>query len=65
MRRIELGPPHALLEIPDTTTQIAALMRMQTAQEPIARVIDASGKGVGVVMADRLREPLLRPGKSP
>ena len=61
----ELGPPHALMEILDTTTQIAALMRMQTAQEPIAQVIDASGKGVGVVAADRLREPLLRSGKQP
>jgi len=58
-----LGPPRRFLEIAEDTTHVAALMRMQSAQEELARVVNAGGETVGIVTADRLREPLFRGGR--
>jgi CBS domain containing-hemolysin-like protein len=55
----EAGPLRPLLTIRDTDTQLATLMRMQSAKESFARVIDAEGNTVGMVTAEQLRRPLL------
>jgi CBS domain containing-hemolysin-like protein len=57
------GPPRRFLEIAQDTPHVAALMRMQSAQEELARVVNPGGETVGIVTADRLREPLFRGGK--
>ena len=49
-----------LLEIPETETHIAALIRMQSANELMAKVVDQQGQTVGLVTAQRLTEPLFR-----
>ena len=59
----ELGPVRPLLEIPHTARHIEALMRMQSAQESIAQVVDARGETLGLVTARRLREPLFGGGR--
>jgi len=56
----EVGPLRPLLEIPEGTSHVAALMRMQSAGESLALVIDASGEALGIVTGGRLREPLFR-----
>jgi CBS domain containing-hemolysin-like protein len=59
----ELGPLRPLMEIPETASHLAALVQLQTAKEGLARVVDAAGQTVGIVTADRLREPLLPGGR--
>ena len=62
----ELGPLRPLMEIPEETSHIAALMQMQSAGESLARVVGSGGETLGSVTADRLREPPFRgprPGK--
>jgi CBS domain containing-hemolysin-like protein len=59
----QLGPVRPLLEIPHTARHIEALMRMQSAQESIAQVVDAQGETLGLVTARRLREPLFGAGR--
>jgi CBS domain containing-hemolysin-like protein len=59
----ELGPIRPLLQIPHTARHIEALMRMQSAQESIAQVVDAEGETLGLVSARRLREPLFGGGR--
>jgi len=56
----ELGPLRRLMEISAQTSHIAALMQMQNAGESLARVVDSDGRTLGIVTADRLREPLFR-----
>ena len=58
----ELGPVRPFLEIPHTDTHIDALMRMHSAAESLAQVVDAEGRPLGILTADRLREPLFRGG---
>jgi putative hemolysin len=58
----QAGPLRQFLEIPQDTSHVAALMRMQSAKEELARVIDADGQSVGIVTADRLRQTLFRGG---
>jgi putative hemolysin len=53
-----LPSPRPLLSIPETDTHVAALVRMENAGESIARVVDSQGRGLGLVTAKRLREPL-------
>ncbi len=55
----DVGPLRRLLDVRDDTSHVAVLMRLQSAKENLARVVDAAGKTVGIVTADRLREPLL------
>ncbi len=56
----ELGPLRPLMEIPEETSHIAALMQMQSAGESLAMVVGKDGATLGIVTADRLREPLFR-----
>ena len=58
----KVGPPRPFLEIGEETSQVAALMQMQNAKEDLARVVDVAGETLGIVTADRLREPLFRGG---
>jgi putative hemolysin len=59
----QVGPLRPFLEIAEDTSHVAALMRMQGAQEELARVVNAEGETLGIVTADRLREPLFRGGR--
>jgi len=56
----EIGPMRRLLDLPTHTSHVAALTQMQSAGETLAHVIDDQGETVGIVSADRLREPLFR-----
>ena len=51
---------HPLLDIRDTDRHIEALMRMQTEQEMLARVVNEEHQTVGLISARRLIEPLFR-----
>jgi CBS domain containing-hemolysin-like protein len=53
-----LGPLRPLEKIAEQTTHLAALMRMQSAKEELAAVVDDQGRTLGVVTVDQLREPL-------
>jgi len=67
VRVIDLGlrggetvePCRPLLEIPASSTLLAALMQMQSRGESIARVVDEQGTTAGIVTAQSLREALL------
>ena len=59
----EVGPVRPLLQIQENTPHVAALMRMQSAKESLARVVNPAGATIGIVTADRLREPLFRGGR--
>ena len=59
----ELGPVRPLLEVPHSDTHIEALMRMHSAQESLALVVDADQEPLAVLTAHRLREPLFRGGR--
>ena len=58
----QAGPIRRLLEIPEDTTHVAALMRMQDAKESLARIVSAQGETTGIVTTSGLREPLFRSG---
>ena len=58
------GPLCRLLEIPENTSHVAALMQMQNAKESLARVVNLNRQTLGIVTADRLRESLFRPGQA-
>jgi CBS domain containing-hemolysin-like protein len=58
----ELGPLRPLLEIRDTSTLLAVLTRLESANESLAAVVNARGETIGIVTTRRLREPLLREG---
>ena len=57
-----MGPVHPLMEIEEDATHVAALMRMQSAKESLAKVVGAGGETLGIVTAERLREPLFGGG---
>jgi CBS domain containing-hemolysin-like protein len=58
----ELGPLRPLLEIRDSSTHLAVLTRLESANETLAGVVNARGETIGIVTTRRLREPLLREG---
>ena len=58
----ELSPLRPLIDVPSRETHLGALIRMETADEDIARVVDAEGDTVGMVTLLALREPLFRGG---
>ena len=58
----ELGPLRPLLEIRDTSSHLAVLTRLESANESLAAVVNARGETIGIVTARRLREPLLKEG---
>jgi putative hemolysin len=53
-----LAPIRPLLDVPHTGSHIEAMMRLQSAQESLARVVDARGQTLGILTAQELREPL-------
>lgn len=59
----EVGPLRRFLEIPGDTSHVAALMRMESADEDLARVVGSDGETLGIVTTDQLREPLFRGGR--
>lgn len=60
----ELSPLRPLIDVPSRETHLGALIRMETADEDIARVVDADGNAVGLVTLLALREPLFRGGSA-
>ncbi len=56
----DVGPLRRLLAIPQATPHVAALMQLESADETLARVVDADGRTLGIITADQLREPLFR-----
>jgi CBS domain containing-hemolysin-like protein len=54
-----LSPLRPLLEIRQTSTHLAALMRLESANESLARVVNTRGETLGIVTTERLQEPLL------
>ena len=49
-----------LMEISHTDSHIAALIRLQSEREMLARVVDPQGETVGLITAGRLTKPLFR-----
>lgn len=57
-------PPLApLLRIGESSTLLAALTSLQTANEELASVVDGQGRALGIVSAEQLRERLLHAGQ--
>lgn len=56
----KLPPPRPLVEIPDTESYIAALMRMYESPEMLGRIVSAQGRTVGYVSKRQLSEALFR-----
>ncbi len=54
----DLAPIRPLPEVRDDSSHLAALMRLESSGDSLARVIDARGETVGIVTLERLREPL-------
>lgn len=59
----QVAPVRQLLEIPQSATHIDALMRMNSAKESLAQVVNPAGRPVGILLAHRLSEPLFRGGR--
>ncbi|MBN2475111.1 MAG: DUF21 domain-containing protein [Pirellulales bacterium] len=57
-KKNEVGPLYPMLDIADDTSHVAALTQMQSANESLARVVNAKGQTAGVITVDRLRETL-------
>jgi len=53
-----LAPVHPLPELPEESTHLAALMRLESSGDSLARVVNAGGETLGIVTLERLREPL-------
>jgi len=53
-----LGPVRPLLTVRHTDTHLEALMRMHSAQETLALVVDQNQEPLAILTAARLREPL-------
>ncbi len=56
----KLPTARPLVEIPDTETYIAALMRMHESPEVLGRIVNAQGRTVGFVSKRQLSEALFR-----
>jgi putative hemolysin len=54
----ELAPIHPLPEVQVESSHLAALMRLESTGDSLARVVNARGETVGIVTLERLREPL-------
>ena len=54
----ELAPIRPLPELPEDVTHLAALMRLESSGDSLARVVNARGETLGLVTLERLREPL-------
>jgi CBS domain containing-hemolysin-like protein len=53
----DLAPIRPLPEVRDDQSHLAALMRLESTGDSLARVVDARGETVGIVTLERLREP--------
>ena len=60
----DLGVLRPLLEIRESCNHLAALMRLENANESLARVVNARGETLGIITTKRLREPLLDEGQT-
>ena len=58
----EVGEPQPLMKLSGSETHIAALMLMQSADQPLAEVVDEAGGTLGIVTLAQLTEPLFRVG---
>lgn len=56
------APVRPLMKLSGAETHIAALMLMQSADQPLAEVVDQTGETLGVVAMTQLTEPLFRVG---
>jgi CBS domain containing-hemolysin-like protein len=54
----DLAPIRPLPVLPEDTSHLAALMRLESSGDSLAHVINARGETLGMVTLDRLREPL-------
>ena len=54
----DLAPIRPLPEVRDDSSHLAALMRLESSGDSLARVVNARGETVGIVTLERLREPL-------
>jgi putative hemolysin len=54
----DLAPIHPLPEVRDDSSHLAALMRLESTGDSLARAVDSRGETVGLITLDRLREPL-------
>ena len=54
----DLAPVLAMPEVRDDSSHLAALMRLESSGDSLARVVNARGETVGIVTLERLREPL-------
>jgi CBS domain containing-hemolysin-like protein len=52
------APVRPLPEVRDDSSHLAALMRLESSGDSLARVVNARGETVGIVTLERLREPL-------
>lgn len=56
----EVGPSRPLLKLSGSETHIAALVLLQSSDQPMAEVVDAEGSTLGIVTLTQLTEPLFR-----
>ena len=54
----DLAPIRPLPDVREDSSHLAALMRLESSGDSLARVVDARGETVGIVTLERLREPL-------
>jgi len=54
----DLAPVLAMPEVRDDSSHLAALMRLESSGDSLARVVNARGETVGIVTLERLRESL-------
>jgi putative hemolysin len=55
----QFGPIRPLLELNEGCTHLAALVRLESAGESLARVVNAEGETLGLATAEGLRAPLV------
>lgn len=60
----DLGVLRPLLQIREKCNHLAALMRLESANESLARVVNARDETLGIITTKRLREPLLDEGQA-
>jgi len=56
----EVEPVRPLMSIPAGETPVTALIRLHSAREHLARVVDNRGQTIGILSASQLRQRLLR-----
>jgi CBS domain containing-hemolysin-like protein len=54
----DLAPLRPLQALPEETSHLAALMRLESSGDSLACVVNARGETLGIITLERLREPL-------